>query len=516
MKLTEKQLAQINDKGIDVAALERQLSRFKNGFPGVTLERAAVINDGILQISEQRKTAFIKSYEDQANHLELLKFVPASGAATRMFKFLHQFVNSYNPDEESINAYINKNDARELFTFFIAIEKFPFYNEIIVQLKEQFPDWLAKPDRIKKLLFIKHLLTDAGMNYGNMPKGLVPFHQYKDHSATAFEEHLFEASIYAASNNVAKLHFTIAPAFKGHFKSEFDRIEHIVEKKTNTSIEIDFSYQQEHTDTIAVDNYNHPVVTEDGLLFFRPSGHGALLANLNDLEADVLFIKNIDNVTVSSLEQEVASYKKMLAGLLLELQQQSYEYLKLIDDAGINHTIKANIEQFLQQELGAVFPKDYVKYSESNQLEYLHDRLNRPLRICGMVKNEGEPGGGPFWVKNQKGEISLEIVESAQVDKKDKKQQQIFKSGTHFNPVDIVCGLKDYRGNKFDLLNYCDPDTGFITYKSRLGKDIKAQERPGLWNGGMAYWNTVFVEVPLLTFNPVKTVNDLLKPAHQN
>lgn len=516
MKLTEKQLAQIHDKGIDVAALERQLSRFINGFPGISLEGAAVINDGILQISEQRKDQLITYYKNQTAQLDILKFVPASGAATRMFKFLHQFVNSYNPDEESINAYINKNNARELFTFFIALEKFPFYNEIIVQLKEQYPDWLAKPDRVKKLLFAKHVLTAAGMNYGNMPKGLVPFHKYKDHSATAFEEHLFEASIYAASNNNAQLHFTIAPAFKGHFKSEFERIKQIVEKKTNTSIDISFSYQHEHTDTVAVDKNNQPVVTEDGLLFFRPSGHGALLANLNDLQADVLFIKNIDNVTVSSLEQEVAAYKNMLAGLLLELQQQSFDYLKKIDDTSISNDLIIEIEQFLQQQLCTVFPNNYVKFAPAHQLEYLHDRLNRPLRICGMVKNEGEPGGGPFWVKNQKGEISLEIVESAQVDKKDKKQQQIFKSGTHFNPVDIVCGLKDYRGNKFDLLNYCDPDTGFITYKSRLGKDIKAQERPGLWNGGMAYWNTVFVEVPLLTFNPVKTVNDLLKPAHQN
>ncbi len=516
MKFTSQQLAQLDRKGIDPATIKQQLARFKNGFPGVSLERAAIINDGILEIDDDHKNELIDFYDRMSPQLEILKFVPASGAATRMFKFLHQFVNSYDPDQESINAYINKNKARELFTFFIAIEKFPFYSDVITKLKEEHPDWLAKPDRMKKLLFAKYVLTDAGMNYGNMPKGLVPFHQYKDHSATAFEEHLFEASIYASSGNQAKLHFTIAPAFKGHFKSEFERIEHIVEKKTNTSIDIDFSYQHEHTDTIAVDKNNQPVVTEDGLLFFRPSGHGALLSNLNDLTADVLFIKNIDNVTVSSLEQEVASYKKMIAGLLLELQQQSFDYLKQIDDGDVDEVLKVEIEQFLQRDLGAVFPKDYVKYAPDHQLAYLHDRLNRPLRVCGMVKNEGEPGGGPFWVKNQKGEISLEIVEGAQVDQTDKRQQQIFKNGTHFNPVDLVCGIKDYQGKKFDLHQFCDPDTGFITYKSRLGKEIKAQERPGLWNGGMAYWNTVFVEVPLLTFNPVKTVNDLLKPAHQN
>lgn len=516
LNLTPLQKEQLRSKSIQEDELQRQLERFAKGFPGVILERAATKKDGITIISDERKEALIKHYDQQVMHLDVLKFVPASGAATRMFKFLHQFVNSYNPDKDSISTYIDKNNAHELSTFFIDLEKFPFYNDVIHALKSQHKDWLSKPDRIKKLLFAKYVLTDEGMNYGNMPKGLVPFHQYKDHSASAFEEHLFEASIYAASNHVARLHFTITPAFKGHFKSEFERIEHMVEKKTGISMKVEFSYQQEHTDTIAVNKNNEPVITGDGLLLFRPSGHGALLSNLNDLKADIVFIKNIDNVTVSSLEQEIASYKKIIAGLLLELQKRSFEYLKAIDKGRVDESLQSEVERFLQQELDAVFPKDYEKYSSHHQLQYLHDRLNRPLRICGMVKNEGEPGGGPFWVKNQKDEISLEIVESAQVNKKDKQQQQIFKSGTHFNPVDIVCGLKNYKGEKFDLLQYCDPDTGFITYKSHLGKEIKAQERPGLWNGGMACWNSVFVQVPSLTFNPVKTVNDLLKPAHQN
>jgi hypothetical protein len=513
MELTSPQIEQLQQKGISREQLFKQIDRFKKGIPPVILERAATINDGIRTIENQ--STYVARFEERVDDIKVVKFIPASGAATRMFKFLHQFVNSYNPQEESINSYINKNNAKDLFTFFIGLEKFPFYTEVIEILKSKFPDWHAMPDREKKLNFVKVLLGEDGLNYGHMPKGLVPFHRYKDHTATAFEEHLFEASIYAASNKHAHLHFTIAPAFEGHFNAEFDRIEKIVEQKTGTEFTIDFSYQKPSTDTVAVRMNNEPVLTEDGLLFFRPAGHGALLSNLNDIQADVIFIKNVDNVTVSSLEQEVSYYKKLLAGYLLELQDKCYEYLKVIDDNQLTDEVQKEAEDFLLNEIGARFPTDYHKYATHHQVGYIHDRLNRPLRICGMVKNEGEPGGGPFWLINQRGERTLEIVESAQIDTQDPDQVYIFKNGTHFNPVDIVCGVTNYKGEKFDLLKYSDPDSGFITHKSYKGAEIKAQENPGLWNGGMAFWNTVFVEVPLLTFNPVKTVNDLLKHAHQ-
>lgn len=516
IQFTAQQLAQLERKNISPETILKQIDRFKNGFPVVKVDRAATINDGITKFSDREHAAYVQLFEENMEQLELLKLVPASGAATRMFKFLHEFLRDFNPLEDSINSFINKNNAQHLFTFFIALEKFPFYEEVMEFLKSRYDDWHAKTDREKKLLFVSQMLQEDGLNYAHRPKGLVPFHKYKDHSATAFEEHLFEASIYAAANNKAKLHFTIAEDYKDEFKAEFDRIEQIVEQKTGTEFEIEFSHQKSSTDTIAVDQHNNPIVCENGELFFRPSGHGALLMNLNEIDVDIIFIKNIDNVTVSSLEQEVGMYKKALAGLLLSLQETCFKFLKLIETQKVDTDLQHQIEHFLTQKLCTVLPKDYKKYAREYQLEYLFDRLNRPLRVCGMVKNEGEPGGGPFWVYNQKGELSIEIIESAQVDTSNKSQVAIAGTSTHFNPVDLVCAVRDFKGNKFNLLDFCDEQTGFITHKSRLGMEIKAQELPGLWNGGMAYWNSIFVEVPLITFNPVKTVNDLLKPAHQN
>jgi ribosomal protein S17E len=515
MKLTAIQKQQLKEKGIAQETLEKQLYRFENGFPGVTLNRAATLNDGIVPIDQLDQPELIASYESARNQLDIIKFVPASGAATRMFKFLHEFLNNFNHNKESINSYINNNKANDLFTFLIGRRDLPFYSEVLASVKKKNPDWNSKSKTEKETIFVREVLTPSGFNYAAMPKGLVPFHKYKDHSATAFEEHLFEASIYSSSNGIARLHFTIAPAFKDHFTAEFERIKKIVEKKTQTQFDISFSYQSPATDTLAVDMENQPIVFEDGTLFFRPAGHGALIDNLNQLDADVIFIKNIDNVTISSLEKETTYYKKLLAGYLLHLRTKTFDYLEVLEKDHVDESTKEEIEKFLTEELAAVLPKDYHKYKTRYQLEHLHDQLNRPLRVCGMVKNEGEPGGGPFWVRNQRGELSIEIVESAQMDKSDPRQKKIAKSATHFNPVDLICNVRDHKGKKYDLAEYCDEDTGFITYKSRQGKEIKAQELPGLWNGGMAYWNSVFVEVPLITFNPVKTVNDLLKAAHQ-
>ncbi|MDP5078680.1 MAG: DUF4301 family protein [Nonlabens sp.] len=515
MNLTAQQQDQLRDKGISIKQLEDQLARFRNGFPAINLVRAAVKGDGITLLTDAHQHDCVAHYESQRESLDIIKFVPASGAATRMFKFLHEFLRDFNPQEDSLNSYINKYKAQELFTFFIAIEKFPFYKEIKKALKSKHTDWSKYSDRDKKVFFVQEMLLESGFNYACMPKGLVPFHRYKDHAASAFEEHLFEAAIYAQSKSVAKLHFTIAPASKQDFKAEFDRIKEIVQQKTGVTFELSFSHQQESTDTIAVDSKNNPVVLENGFLYFRPAGHGALLNNLNELDAQIVFIKNIDSVTISSIEQEVCFYKKMLGGYLLEVQQRIFTYLKILKNGSLEQGVQQEIEQFLTKTLCCVLPAGYDKYSTSYQLEFLFDRLHRPLRICGMVKNEGEPGGGPFWLTNQQGETSIEIVESAQVNTSNAQQVSIFKGGTHFNPVDLVCGIRDFEGNKFDLTKFCDGETGFITTKSFMGEPIKALELPGLWNGGMAFWNTVFVEVPLLTFNPVKTVNDLLKPAHQ-
>ena len=339
------------------------------------------------------------------------------------------------------------------------------------------------------------MLDSDKLNYGFYPKGLFPFHKYKDHIvSTAFEEHLFEASHYASSNNKANLHFTISEKHNHKFDEEFKRIEAIVERKTNTTFNISFSYQKSSTDTIAVTPKNEPFRDENNQLLFRPSGHGALLENLNDLDADIVFIKNIDNVVVFKFEQEVAEYKKMLAGILLEMQEEAFTYLKQLKTDDLSEAKRVEIAEFLFKKMNVVISPEFEKYSAKYQIDYLTEKLDRPIRVCGMVKNEGEPGGGPFWVKGENGLTSLQIVESAQIDKKNKQQKDILKSATHFNPVDLVCGIKNYKGEKFDLNTFVDPKTAFITMKTKVGKDLKALELPGLWNGSMAQWNTILLK----------------------
>ena len=515
MEFTEIQLKQLDKKGINKQEVERQVDRFTNGFPTVKLKQAALVGNGILQIPDDKIKKHVEYYDSRREQLDILKFVPASGAATRMFKFLHEFLQEYDSDKESINSFINRKDARDLFTFFVGMEKLPFYNQVATALENETDNWGKLTDRDRKQRFVRKMLMKKGFNYSAMPKGLVPFHKYGDKNVTAFEEHLHEASSYAATKDEARLHFTIAPAFKNMFAQEFDRIEKSVEQKTGKNYEISFSYQKSSTDTIAVDMENKPLVTKEGKLFFRPAGHGALLDNLNEQDADLIFIKNIDNVTVSTMDTDVGLYKKMLAGILLELQSTSFEYLKRLENDIIDTTLLEEMEEFISNKLQRRLPRDYNKYTLEYKREALIQALHRPIRVCGMVKNEGEPGGGPFWVTDEYGQNSLQIVESAQVDQDDFRQREIASNCSHFNPVDLVCGTRDYLGKKFDLTQFRDRETGFITFKSNKGSKLKAQELPGLWNGAMAHWNTIFVEVPLVTFNPVKTVNDLLKPAHQ-
>lgn len=515
MKFTEKDIQQIKSKNLTTEKVNAQIQLFKTGVPFVNLKDAANIGNGILKFSEAEKKEAIAFFEKKRNHKTILKFVPASGAATRMFKFLFQFIQEYNGDEESVNSYINRNKASELSLFLVGVEKFPFYTEVLAQVKKRLPDFNTLSQDKKKLEFIKTILETDKLNYGFYPKGLLPFHQYKDHVSTAFEEHLFEAALYASSNNEADLHFTISEIHKHIFDEEFKRIEKIVEAKTKTKFNISFSYQCQSTDTIAVTPKNDAFREDNNDLLFRPSGHGALLNNLNQLDADIIFIKNIDNIVVSKYEREVAESKKMLGGLLMKLQEQAFVYLEKLEENNLSEAELITIAEFLKNELHVVINIEFEKYSKTYQIEYLKEKLNRPIRVCGMVKNEGEPGGGPFWVKDESGNVSLQIVESAQIDKKNKTQKKILKNATHFNPVDLVCGIKNYKGEKFDLNQYVDPKTAFITMKTKTGKDLKALELPGLWNGSMAHWNTIFVEVPLITFNPVKTVTDLLKAAHQ-
>ncbi|MBE15394.1 MAG: NAD metabolism ATPase/kinase [Cytophagaceae bacterium] len=514
MNFTQQDIDQLEAHGLSLDSAQQQLETFKNGIPFVRLVKPATIGDGICKYNSEDTQAYIALFETRKDTLDLLKFTPASGAATRMFKFLFEFLKAYDPEQQSINSYINKNQANELRLFFVGLDDFPFYREIRDAIKPMIDE--ASDVNSNRLLFVKTMLGADGFDYGNHPKGLFPFHKYKDHNASAFEEHLFEASLYAKTKGLARLHFTISKTHYDSFQNEFERIQHIVEAKTNTQFDISYSFQSRTTDTLAVGLDNEPFrVSGTKNLLLRPGGHGALIQNLNDQEADIIFIKNIDNVVTVAYEQQVAHYKKLLAGKLLQLQERAFYFLKLMDARSLSSDEIEAVINFLQSEFHVAISSDFDKFSKENKEAALRAQLDRPIRVCGMVKNEGEPGGGPFWVKHEDGHTRLEIIESVQIDQQNKNQKAILNASTHFNPVDIVCGVKDYKGNKYNLLDFVDTNAGFITKKTVEGKPIKALEHPGLWNGSMAFWNTIFVEVPLITFNPVKTVNDLLKPTHK-
>lgn len=512
---SQKDKQQLKAKGISEKTALQHIEIFKRGIPYVNLQSAATISNGISRFSEEERNAFINLYEDKREKLDLLKFVPASGAATRMFKSLFEFLSGYEPERETINAYVNRTGDTSLITFIVGMEKFPFYEMIMESLERKYPNFHELPDHYQQFYFIRFMLGRDYFDFGSYPKGLLPFHKYKTHPATAFEEHLYEAALYSATDGQARLHFTISEDHADKFAREFEKIENWVEQKTGVKFDISFSYQKESTDTLAVNEHDEPFRIDDGSLLFRPGGHGALIENLNEQQADLIFIKNIDNVVVYKYKHQISDYKKMLAGVLLKIRARIYRYAQLLEETHPDQAKIREIMKFLQTELNVHIKADVEKYKEEYQIEFLKEKLNAPIRVCGMVKNEGEPGGGPFWVKDEDGNISLQIIESAQIDPKNKFQQDIFKSSTHFNPVDLVCCVKDYKGRKFDLRSFVDHRQAFITHKTKEGKEVKALELPGLWNGGMANWITVFVEVPLITFNPVKTVVDLLKPAHQ-
>jgi hypothetical protein len=514
MSFTAKDIQQIEKKGLTVKQVEEQIDLFKSGIPFTNIAEAATVSSGILKLGDNAIAELISYFEKEKNNISLLKFVPASGAASRMFKFLFQFLEDYNPKETSLDVYLSKNNLKDMSVFLDGLEKFPFYNQVLEKLASEGLNYQELSSGEKAWHFVNTMLNKDQLNFGNQPKGLLPFHDYKDSViSTAFEEHLFEAALYASNQSTAKLHFTISEQYANLFAEEFKHVKDRVEEKTGVQFDVSYSYQQSSTDTIAVTPEDEPFRNDDGTVLFRPSGHGALLRNLNALDADIIFVKNIDNVVVD--KEVVTKYKKVLAGVLLKLQTESFNYLRALDDTKTSENTLVKIVEFLTQDLSIKISKDFETHSNENKIQYLSEKLNRPIRICGMVKNEGEPGGGPFWVKDENGNQSLQIVESAQINLEDKDQNKILKNSTHFNPVDLVCGVKNYKGETFNLEDYVDHKAAFISMKTKDGKALKALELPGLWNGSMAHWNTIFVEVPVLTFNPVKTVNDLLKAPHQ-
>jgi len=505
--ITTKDEIDLKKRGISSNQIAEQLNSFINGFPFLKIQRAAEPGKGIVLVSEQEIQFFLNQWEEYLNtEASVIKFVPASGAASRMFKDLFEFIEGEN--NEPANSFENK--------FFDKIEKFAFYkdlNDVCIKINGQTIDELIINKQYKQI--IRNLLLENGLNYGSLPKGLLKFHSYPSEIRTPLQEHLVEGALYAATiSGKVNIHFTVSKEHRLLFEKHFDDSKSRFEENYNVKFNVSFSEQKPSTDTIAANEINEPFRDKNDELVFRPGGHGALIENLNDLDGDIIFIKNIDNVVPDSFKQNTITFKKVLAGILVNIQKQCFGYLNELENESISKAKMTIMAQFCEVRLNNHHP-DLNRLNEIELRKYLYTKLNRPIRVCGMVKNVGEPGGGPFLTVNADGTVSPQILESSQIDMTNPDDKEMLMNSTHFNPVDLVCGVKDYLGKKFDLLQFVDKKTGFISLKSKNGKELKALELPGLWNGAMSDWNTIFVEVPIDTFNPVKTVNDLLRPQHQ-
>lgn len=468
----------MEEHGLTPAALETQLKNFREGFPFLPVTRAASCGDGIRVLDAAGIEQAAARYDRAKESLRVVKFVPASGAATRMFKDLFEFVR-----EGRRTAVVGELLANR--------RRFAFWPELRTIVG----------DDADELLTVENIVAE-GLRYGETPKGLVSFHRYGDEVRKAVEEHLVEGAQYAAAGGEVKIHFTVSPEHLTRFEALLAEKIPGYESRFGVKYRISFSVQDPSTDTLAVNPDCTPFRRADGRLLFRPAGHGALIGNLGKIDADIVFVKNIDNVTTDARRGDTVLYKKALAGVLLALQERIFEYLMALEVPGAE---LEPIAAFIENELCVKLPKDYGT-------ALLRQVLDRPIRVCGMVRNEGEPGGGPFWVTGADGLETLQIAESNQIAP---EKRELMRLATHFNPVDLVCSFRTSKGGRFDLQEFVDPATGFISRKSDGGRELLAQELPGLWNGAMARWNTVFVEVPITTFSPVKVVTDLLRPEHQ-
>ncbi len=502
---------------ISLEIVKQQLNFFINGVKIPKLIKPCVIGDGILKLSQNNYDLLIREFKSAEMNSRITKFVPASGAATRMFHKLHSVLNRFNKIslEELHKKSENDAECKSAYNFLTNLKKFAFYNDLKKVLNKD-DIKLEKMIRKSPAKILEAVLFKDGLDYSSLPKGAIKFHCYENDCRTAFEEQIYESLQYASDkNNDVKIHFTISEEHTNLFK---EIIKQLKSKITDTDfrIEITYSYQKKYTDTIAVNNKNEIMFDKNGILIKRPGGHGALLENIDELNGDILVIKNIDNLSVERVSSETILYKKLLIGLLSKTQKMIFNFLQSLEENELSDSDYQDILIFAEQNLSISKPANFDNWESDRKNKFLFDKLNRPIRVCGMVKNEGEPGGGPFWVQDDDESFSLQIIEQAQINMKDENQKSIFEQSTHFNPVDLICGVKDYKGNNFSLKDYVDNESGIITKKSKDGIELKALELPGLWNGSMAYWNTIFVEVPKSTFNPVKEVNDLLKVEHQN
>jgi Domain of unknown function (DUF4301) len=496
---TQKDLRQIDKLGLTPRDVERQMAIYHHGPNYLKLNRPCSINNGILSITKAAMNELIKLYEKEAINFKLLKFVPASGAASRMFAEWFSALEKGGFDSPVLNQ-----------SFLRDLKKYPFYS--LLEQNKRASEFIEKKN-IKSLL--DFILSASGLNYGWLPKALIPFHLYSAGEArTALEEHLFEAVQYVrGAGNVCHLHFTISQEHKKDVTKKIKAVKSKYENLYRIKYKISSSVQSPSTNMLAVDENNLPLRDAAGNLIFRPGGHGSLLKNLQNLDADFIFIKNIDNIVPEKLLKKIIPYKKMLGGLALQIQQEIFAILRQIENDEPDSTQIEKIKNYCSR-INIIFPRSIGRQSLKQQKQIIFSLLNRPLRVCAIVRNDGEPGGAPFWVEERDGNQTLQIVENGHVDKSKPEQMAVWSKAKYFNPVDLVCCMKNYGGEKFNLDNYVNPDAYLITIKNEKGRSLKALESPGLWNGGMAYWNTVFVELPIIVFNPVKTVNDLLRREH--
>ena len=495
-------------RGITAETIAAQLALFRKGTAWIMLHRPCTVGDGIVRLRTDEIEALSRRYEEAVSTGRVMKFVPASGAASRMFQdLLRQFGTASTPPDDA-----DKTASQ----FLAALHRFAFFDDLEAALRVEGLDIQACIAQRQTHKILDHLLTSRGLSYAHLPKALIKFHRYAaGYCRTPLEEHVVDAAAHARDrDNVVRLHVTISAGHESEINHAIGEIQER-HKAAGIRYRITLSHQHASTDTIAVDTDNRPFRDPHHRLLFRPGGHGALLENLQAIQADIVHVTNIDNVVHGRLKEDTYTYKRALGGYLVTLQDQIFTHLRRLAAGQVSSRQIEPIFSFAKENLSLSMPKDILGRSISEQSDFLFAKLNRPLRVCGVVKNQGEPGGGPFWTESADGDLSLQIVERSQVDTSVEGQRAVLNAATHFNPVDVVCGMRDYRGRPFELEAFRDPDTYFISHKSHAGRPLKALELPGLWNGAMAHWNTVFVEVPVSTFNPVKNVFDLLRPEHQ-
>lgn len=517
--LSDQDIRQIQAHGLTLDQVAEHLRLFARPPRFIRLARAATVADGIRRIPVADIDGCLIRHAEAAARGRFSKFVPASGVATRMFEILLYY---FHHEDRDLKALVDGEMARgvqrahEFVVFHDCLPRFPFFSDLqgLPAVCGQNLDDLLAARGYQEILH--GVLSEAGLHYQALPKALIKFHDYGEESRTALEEHLVEAAAYVQDQDgLCRLHLTILPQHRAQFQRVLDRVQPALEERFGCRFQVEFSFQHPGTDTLAADAHNRPFRDHQGRLVFRPGGHGALLENLNELQGDLVYIKNIDNVVPDRLKEPTILWKRILGGLLVGLEEQIHQHLRALAPGSRRRRAVTRAAEFAREQLFLEIPPQVLEWPEDLAGDFLSRTLNRPLRVCGVVPNQGEPGGAPFWVEEPDGSLSLQIVEKAQVDLDDPTQKIIWDTATHFNPVDLVCALRDDQGVPFDLTQYVDHEAVFISKKSLEGRELKALELPGLWNGAMARWLTVFVEVPLITFNPVKTVFDLLRPEHQ-